>query len=39
MVQNHLFQTLAILLMRRPASMTSADIRIAKKELLDSLSI
>jgi glucose-6-phosphate 1-dehydrogenase len=39
MVQNHLFQTLAILLMRRPVSMRSADIRIAKKELLDSLSI
>jgi glucose-6-phosphate 1-dehydrogenase len=39
MVQNHLFQTLAILLMRRPASMSSADIRIAKTELLGSLSI
>lgn len=39
MVQNHLFQTLAILLMRRPMSMSSADIRIAKKELLESLTL
>lgn len=39
MVQNHLFQTLAILLMWRPKTMRSEDIREMKKEILESLSI
>ena len=39
MVQNHLFQMLALILMRRPDDLTAESIRQAKTEILKSLSI
>lgn len=39
MVQNHLFQMLALILMRRPGDLTAEAIRIAKTEVLRSLTL
>lgn len=39
MVQNHLFQMLALVLMRRPVDLSAESIRQAKTEILKSLTI